>query len=367
MKISKDNLLKKVSSKDNQLIKSLDILIEDINANTSINFFGRLAFWHQLINRMKVRDRIETIYKKNNFSNVADPIFITGLPRSGTTFLFDLLNINVDLRGPLYWEITRPTPVINSRSKKAYIRSFFTDVELNLARLIVPNLDAMHKIRANSPEECEQLNTITAKSVVYLYMAKLPNYFQYLMQTDFTNVFEWHKKFFQILELSNRPKKWLLKDPSHIEHIPEILKVYPNAKFIHLFRDPLKSIASTCSLTSKIQKGLSKSINNKGIGKDIITFWGNAIAKNKIGRALLRADQNLDIEYSEFIADPIETIKNIYDFLKLPLNSDELERKQNFLKVHVKNKYGKHSYQLEDYGLTDNLVNEKISLNWQIQ
>ena len=110
-----------------------------------------------------------------------------------------------------------------------------------------------------------------------------------------------------------------------------------------------------------------KSISNEGIGKDIITFWGNAIAKNKIGRALLRADQNLDIEYSEFIADPIETIKNIYDFLKLPLNSDELEKKQNFLKVHIKNKYGKHSYQLEDYGLTDNLVNEKISLNWQIQ
>ena len=68
MKISKDNLLRKVSSKDNQLIKSLDILIDDINANSSINFFGRLAFWHQLINRMKVRDRIETIYKKNNFS-----------------------------------------------------------------------------------------------------------------------------------------------------------------------------------------------------------------------------------------------------------------------------------------------------------
>ena len=93
----------------------------------------------------------------------------------------------------------------------------------------------------------------------------------------------------------------------------------------------------------------------------------SAIAKNKIGRTLLRTDQNLDIEYSEFIADPIETIKNIYVFLKLPLNSDELEKKQNFLKVHIKNKYGKHSYQLEDYGLTDNLVNEKISLNWQIQ
>ena len=367
MKISKDSLLRKVSSKDNDLVESLDILIEDINTNPNINLFGKLAFWHQLVNRMKVRNQIDNIHKNNTLSDIADPIFITGLPRSGTTFLFDLLNTNKNLRGPLYWEITRPTPIINQNSKWAYFRSFFTDVELNLARLIVPNLDAMHKIRANSPEECEQLNTITAKSIVYIYMAKLPNYLQYLMQTDFKNVFQWHKKFFQILEVSNRPKKWLLKDPSHIEHIPEILEVYPNARFIHIFRDPLKSIASTCSLTSKIQKGLSNSVSNQDIGKDIMTFWENAIAKNKIGRTFLKADQNIDIEYSEFIADPIETIKNIYDFLKLPLNSDELEKKQNFLKVHIKNKYGKHSYQLEDYGLTDNLVNEKISLNWQIQ
>ena len=62
-------------------------------------------------------------------------------------------------------------------------------------------LDTMHKSRALSPEECEQFNTVTAKSVVYIYMSHLPNYKKFLMETDFTNVFEWHKKFFQILEL----------------------------------------------------------------------------------------------------------------------------------------------------------------------
>ncbi len=128
MEISKDNLLKKVLSKDNHLIETLDILVEDINANPNINFFGKIAFWHQLVNRMKVRNQIDAINKNNTLEDIADPIFITGLPRSGTTFLFDLLNINADLRGPLYCEITRQTPVINSRIKKAYIISFFSDV-----------------------------------------------------------------------------------------------------------------------------------------------------------------------------------------------------------------------------------------------
>ena len=97
------------------------------------------------------------------------------------------------------------------------------------------------------------------------------------METDFTNVFEWHRKFFQILELSGRPKNWLFKDPSHIEHIPEILKIYPKARFIHIFRDPIKSITSTCSLTEKLWNGLCNQIDRELIGYQTIEFWENAV------------------------------------------------------------------------------------------
>ena len=367
MKLSKDKLFKKIASKDNALIDSLDILIDDINGNENLNIFGQFAFWHQLLNRMRVRDNIESLVQGKSMESIADPIFVTGLPRSGTTFLFDLLNTNSTLRGPLYWEITRPTPPVDPHNCRSFFRAFLTDSELNLARLIVPNLDAMHKIRANYPEECEQLNTITAKSIVYIYMAKLPNYIQHLMHANFTNVFKWHKKFFQLLESANRPKNWLLKDPSHIEHIPEILEVYPNAKFIHLFRDPLNSIASACSLTSKIQHGLSRSVRDDEIGATIINFWENAVKKNKKGRVLLKPNQNLDIEYKDFITDPINTVEKIYEFLGLPLTHENLEKKKSFLKSHTKHKHGKHLYKLEDYGLSQHQVKEKISLNWQIQ
>ena len=227
-------------------------------------------------------------------------------------------------------------------------------------------LDAMHKLRALSPEECEQFNTVTAKSVVYIYMSHLPNYRKFLMETDFTNVFEWHKKFFQILELSGRPKNWLFKDPSHIEHIPEILKIYPKARFVHIFRDPIKSITSTCSLTEKLWNGLCNQIDRELIGKQTVEFWENAILKNKEGRTLLDSTTNLDIDYADFIKDPIKTMENIYDFINKPFEESIKIKMESYIKNHKKHKHGKHDYKLKDYGLTEEIIEDRIASKWQI-
>ena len=205
MKISKDKLLNKTTSHEPEFIEALELLVDDINANKEINNFGIIAFMHQLNNRMNVREKIYKFAENKNMPDPAAPIIVTGLPRSGTTFLFDILCNDADHRSPLYWEITRPLPWLEKGSWRESLRIFATDAELRFARLVVPMLDAMHKLRALSPEECEQFNTVTAKSVVYIYMSHLPNYKKFLMETDFTNVFEWHKKFFQILELSGRP------------------------------------------------------------------------------------------------------------------------------------------------------------------
>ena len=79
-------------------------------------------------------------------------------------------------------------------------------------------------------------------------------------------------KFFQILELSGRPKNWLFKDPSHIEHIPEILKIYPRQDS-YTYLEIIKSITSTCSLTEKLWNGLCNQIDRELIGKQTIEFW----------------------------------------------------------------------------------------------
>ena len=102
MKISKEKLLKKTTAHEDEFLEALDLLVDDINANNEINIFGIIAFMHQLHNRMNVREKIYQFSKNKDMPDPAAPIIVTGLPRSGTTFLFDILCNDADHRSPLY-------------------------------------------------------------------------------------------------------------------------------------------------------------------------------------------------------------------------------------------------------------------------
>ena len=286
----------------------------------------------------------------------ADPIFVTGLPRSGTTFLFNLLALDKNHRSPKYWEIMSPLPLVKTDFdiKK---RQWKINAELKFARTIIPKLRYMHHIRAQTPEECELLATINVRSFVYMCMANVPEYVEYLKDCSFNSVFAWHKKFFQMLELSGRPKRWLLKDPSHIGHIPEILSTYPNAKFINIHRDPMESIASFCSLAKNIRSAFSKNVNPKEIGDVILDFWQHNLNKGIEAKKKLLEDQIVDISYSDFINDPLATIKNIYIRLGLDIDIQTENRMKNYLLGQNEIKKQKHIYSLEDFGLNEEKIN----------
>ena len=106
--------------------------------------------------------------------------------------------------------------------------------------------------------------------MVYVYMANIPTYQDYIQKADFSPAFEWHKRFLQCLEVEDKPEHWLLKDPSHLEHIPEILETYPDAKFIYINRDPSETIPSICSLTATVRSGFTDSVDANLIGRQTL-------------------------------------------------------------------------------------------------
>ena len=99
---------------EDDYIEPLNILVNSLNKN-KLNFFGELAFKHQLKRRLKTRKLIFEEYKNNSYQDPADPVFVIGLPRSGTTFLFNLLYQDKIFRSPLYWEIMKPLPIANNK------------------------------------------------------------------------------------------------------------------------------------------------------------------------------------------------------------------------------------------------------------
>ena len=263
---------------DDDYIEPLEILVDSLNKNNKFNIFGKVAFNHQLKNRLKMRKMLNELHENNNFDQPADPVFVIGLPRSGTSLLFNLLSLDIAHRSPMYWEIMHLMPLAKTQNARKR-REFKTNTELKLAKTIIPKLRAIHTIRATTPEECQQIATMNIRSFVYMCMAHVPEYIDYLKSTSFESVFKLHKKFYQALELNGRPKRWLLKDPSHIGHIPEILSTYPNAKFINIHRDPMESVASFCSLTKNIRSAFTKNVNPDQIGEVILDFWQHSLQK----------------------------------------------------------------------------------------
>ena len=334
-------------------IEPLEILIDSINRHNSLNFFGRLAFIHQLTNRLKMRAKLFEFHKKNIFSETSDPVFVIGLPRSGTSLLFNLLSLDIAHRSPMYWEIMHLMPLAKTQTAKKR-REFKTNAELKLAKTIIPKLRAIHTIRATTPEECQQIATMNIRSFVYMCMADVPEYIEYLKNTSFDSVFKWHKKFYQALELNGKPARWLLKDPSHIGHIPQILKEYPNAKFIHIHRDPAESVASFCSLTKNVRLAFSKKIDTDGIGKTVINFWNHNLSKGMEDRKSLSSDQIVDIQYSEFVKNPLDYIKNTYQQLNFDMNIQTENKIQKYLEQDKNILKPEHRYTLDEFGLNQN-------------
>ena len=228
--------------------------------------------------------------------------------------------------------------------------------QLKFARTIIPQLRAMHHIRGETPEECMLIATMNVRSIVFLCMADVPEYAEYLKNCSFESVFLWLKRFFQVLELTNRPKRWLLKDPSHIGHIPEILSAYPNAKFINIHRDPLESIGSFCSLTKNVRLGFTKSVNKKRIGETVLDFWEHKVNKGIADKKVLHSATHVVLinSFSRFIPSgkenrPIKLALNrMMDAINTPNEASMLS------KFHVKAHKPNH---IDADSIESNLIN----------
>ena len=101
---------------DTDCEEALDVLIESINKEGNLTYFGELAAQYQIRQHLNNRSLIQKTYKTLDSQKVSKPIIVIGLPRSGTTFLFNLLSKDESNRSPLFWEMMKPLPLVKKDS-----------------------------------------------------------------------------------------------------------------------------------------------------------------------------------------------------------------------------------------------------------
>ena len=346
---------------DTDYHEPLDVLIRSINKEANLTFLGNLAVEYQIKEHLWNRSLISQAYKEVNSENVSQPIIVIGLPRSGTTFLFNLLSKDPDNRSPLFWEMMKPLPLVTPGSFSEKSRIFRSNSILFIKEKFIPQLDNIHAIRSESPEECLLIKVYALQSIFYFYMANTPSYLEYLINADTGISYDWHYKFLKVLEKIRKPKRWLLKDPSHLGNLKEILDRYPDACFIHITRDPSETLPSICSLTSQVRRGFSNHLDSDDLGRRTLDFWAKSNDKNESQRSSLPAKNYIQVEYDDLLEDPINLMRDIYSKFSLPLNDLTLNQMINFVEIGKQEAKMKHNYSLEDYGLDKKEVHNKLN------
>jgi hypothetical protein len=343
--------------------KGLEKLIYSINTEGHPNPFGVLAVKKLLERTLYGRYKVELeILNNPNIlkEEIKQPVFIVGMPRSGTTILHALLHEDPDHRSPLAWECLLPYPVPKPEN-------FNNNKQLNTVRKefghlfkMIPDFLRKHYMAADAPQECISINALDFNSFQFFAQLYLPSYMDWFNNhADKLETMRFHKRFLQYLQSGGvKSKRWLLKSPVHLMRLPELFEVYPDAKIIMTHRHPFTVVPSTASLISSVRSLYSDHEVPERTGHEQAEVWGMYL--NRCLRSMKnidKDDQIVHIRFDDFVNDQVTTVKNIYERFNWPLSEETLERFSYFLENNPKDKHGRHNYSLEDFGLNEHEIN----------
>jgi hypothetical protein len=285
------------------------------------------------------------------------PIFVTGLPRTGTTALHRLLTADPAHQGPELWltEFPQPRPPRSTWESDPV----FSGIQAAYASHHVENPEFMgiHYMDAASVEECWRLLRQSGKSIGYESLAYVPKYSAWLAKQDWTDAYERHKANLQLIGLHDQDRRWVLKNPSHLAALDALMRVYPDALVVQTHRDPRVAIASACSLSAEATRGWSTVFEGPVIGRTQLDMLASAAARFAEERGRHDPAQFVDVEYDHFVADPVGTVRGIYEAFDLPWTPSVAAQ---VTALDEESRQGgrrpSHRYSLADYGLTEDEV-----------
>lgn len=220
----------------------------------------------------------------------------------------------------------------------------------------------VHYMSASEVEECWQLLRQTFKSISYECLANLPTYSQWLAGQTWTNAYQRHKKNLQLIGLPDRDRRWVLKNPSHLFALDELLAVYPDAVVIQTHRPPRTIVPSVCSLAEQATDGWSEKFRGNVIGESQLDLWARGLEQFTEVRARHDSAQFLDVDYHDFVADPLGTVEGVYTHFGLELTPSAQSAMEA---MHAESRAGdrrpSHKYTLEDFGLSPEQVDERFA------
>ena len=306
----------------------------------------------QIKRRLTNRLEVEDWYRRHPETaqvSIGRPTSITGLPRTGTTALTNLLSLDDSFRPLRSWEQNKPCPPPILAEEAGDPRRLAAEAEV--ARLIAeqPEFAAMHLSDPNATEEDVEVLGMAFRS----QQLTLPifGYHAWWRAADLRPAFAYHRRVIALLQSRRGPDTWLFKAPAHNFHLDAVYSAYPDMRTIITHRDPAKAIPSAISLLIALQPPGARP-DPEEFGRRHAEHLRIGTERAMAARARIGEERFLDVHHRDFVTDPFGTLEKVYAFLGKELRPQVLALMKEW---HVRNRsgaHGSHRYTAEQFGLS---------------
>ena len=343
----------------------LERLVESLERDAALNQVGRLFAQRQILELLLHRHRLaehRARHPELAAEKIERPLFILGLPRTGTSLLHALLAQDPAHRVPLSWEVDDPCPPPDAAGYHGDPRIARSERRFAQLRGLAPGIQAIHPVGALLPQECIVITACEFQSLRFEMCFDVSGYQEWLVEQDLRAAYAFHRRFLQHLQSGRPGGRWVLKSPGHLGPIEALLAEYPDALFVQTHRDPRKVIPSVASLEYTLRGAASDAVDAAAIGAQQLRLWSGLLEQGMEARDRRpeRAERFCDLHFEEIAADPIGCVRRIYARFDLELAPAALARMRFWLAAHPRDEHGVHRYSLEMFGLEPEAVSRRF-------
>jgi hypothetical protein len=346
---------------DRSFIRPFERLLEACDAEADLSLLGIRAL------RVDVLRFLRNLLRFEEFEAacpsvlsrpIQAPLFITGMPRSGTTFLHRLILQDPSTIAPRLFQLVYPHASRAGRFETA-LRRRWVGLQLAVFRMLSPEFNALHPVAVDAPEECTDITAHVFQSLRFESTYRVPSYSGWLQRHGLLHAYRFHRRFLQHLDADLPGRRWILKSPDHVFALDDIRKVYPDARLVFIHRDPVRVLASVARLTEVLRRPFARSVDRVEVGRDVSASWVDGAQRMS---ALSAGDNSvLHLHYQQIIRSPLDAVRAVYLHCNLVLTDEAEAHMRRWLGTSVNVSRPWREYSLAEFGLDPHLLRERFA------
>ena len=290
------------------------------------------------------------------------PLVVTGLPRTGTTLLHNLLALDPTHRVLRLWEALHPVPPAGDGPSEADLRAQAARW-LDAFYDLVPEFRAIHPATPDGPEECDALLQNSFASQHFDDMFDARDYSAWLATASLDEEYRHYALQLRVLTTSSPPgTTWALKSPSHLGHLDALRRALPGGTVLQCHRRPREAVASYASLILAVRRPYSDAASPVVAGRQALLRAASAMERALAVRRAAASDEGfVDVSYPRLAADPVATVRDVYERLGRSLDPEAEAAMRRWAEANPQHKHGPHRYDLARFGLTEAEVDDAFA------